>query len=470
MACVAVRYTYACQALHDWNNSEQLRAEKGAMSEQQPIPFYKPPLRPQRLIPAGPGIIPAEGLPVAATQRQVESWREKSTELPTPGLADAGQGLANRAWRFFEKPALILDALPPVYRAVGAPQEALDDVELIGSLLLALPDLMASGLENNIPRVDWMFSRLLNAPGHPGLIEAIMEMVAALDVRGLSHPPAFDQEAAIDVLRRLHRDVVSLQQSWDTLIEAMFPVIIPQPESDNTAKLPTLPADALTSRPAPHAPGPLPAGLMIAPTASSRLSARPTPMVALGKRTPRLVILLVVALLVVTVLGLLLAQVKHAPALTPSNAALSVDQQTPTLTTSTLPTPTAPLPSPTPTPTPPPPRPTPTSPAQPTPASNICPKGAAFCVSTLQLQASCEKTSSVTFQLIGASRSASWQAFAAFSGAQVSISPSHGTLKQNQTVTLQVQIKPTRSNPSGTIMIFGPWGTTPISVTVQICD
>jgi hypothetical protein len=443
------------------------------MSEQQPIPFYKPPLRPQRLIPAGPGIVPAEGLPAAAIERQVESWREPSTELPTPGLADGGQVLATRAWLFIEKAALTIDALPPIYRAAGLPEEALEDIELISSVLMALPDLMASGVENNVARVDWMFSRLLNAPGHPGLIEAILETVASLDLTSVPDAPAFDQDAAIDTLRSLHRDVVTLQQSWDTLIEAMFPVLaapppFPQAANDITAKMPTLPADVLTSRPAAHAPGPLPAGLMIAPTAASgRVSGRSAHIETLGRRTPRLVILLVLAVLVVAVVGLLLAQARHSPILTPSSAVLSVDQHTPTPTAANQPTPTQILPTPTPTN----PAPTPTTgPAQPTPDDTICPKGAAFCVSTLQLQASCANESSVSFQLIGTTKNTeSWQAFSLFNGAQVSVFPSHGTLKRDQTVTVQVQIKTTRHNPSGTVMILGPWGTSPINVAVQIC-
>ncbi len=150
------------------------------MDEYQNEPANKPVLRPLRLIPARPGILPAEGLPVAAIGQEVESWLEQTSELPTPALAQGGRALAEQAWLFIEKAALTLDGLPLVFRAADAPDAAQQALELIGSILLAFPDLMASGLETNVARVDWMFSRLINAPGHPGLVELIIEALEML--------------------------------------------------------------------------------------------------------------------------------------------------------------------------------------------------------------------------------------------------------------------------------------------------
>ncbi|HEU5367683.1 MAG TPA: hypothetical protein VFU69_04435, partial [Ktedonobacterales bacterium] len=128
---------------------------------------------------------------------------------------------------------------------------------------------------------------------------------------------------------------------------------------------------------------------------------------------------------------------------------------------------------PTPTPTPRPPQPTPRPTPRPTPASNaICPRGAAFCVSTLQLQVPCAGNGSVTLQLMSVTTSkTAWQALSSMGsgGALVRITPARGTLKQNQTVTLSVQANTQQQNRSGLMMIFGPFGTAPISITVQVC-
>ncbi|HEU5369715.1 MAG TPA: hypothetical protein VFU69_14680 [Ktedonobacterales bacterium] len=448
------------------------------MADYRMQPPHKPPLRPLRLIPAGPGVVPLEGLPVAAIGREVESWLAASSEAPNADLAEGGRILAQQAWLFIEKAALTLDALPAVFRSADAPDEAFEALELISSILLALPDLMASGLEGNVARVDWMFSRLLNAPGQPGLVEVVIDTLAALDTSGTDDEAPVDHSAELEVLRGLHRDLVTLQQRWDVLIEAIFPVVFPVSASplagsDGKTQPTGSPANALTSTPPLKAPGPLPAGLLVAGAGSVTATPRSARFYLVGKQQQRLAVVLALVLLALIVIGMLLAQTRNTPAITPSSAAFSVSQSTPSPTTRVQPTATATptIPSPTPTPRP---QPTPSQPTpRPTPTSDIiCPHDAAFCVSTLQLRVPCAGGGSVTFQLISASRGKeTWQAFSSVSSgsAVVQITPSHGTLKQNQTVTLSVQANTQQKNRSGSIAILGPFGTAPISITVQVC-
>ncbi len=432
------------------------------MPEYQIEPPYKPPLRPHRLIPAEPESVPAEGLPAAAIERQVESWRVASDEAPSPVLEDGGRSLAEQAWLFIEKAALTIDALPAVLQTSNAPEETFEAVELISSLLLALPDLMASGLENNVARVDWMFSRLLNAPGHPGLVEQVIETLVMEESDAAADAPPTGHRAEIGVLRTLHRDLVTLQQRWDTLIEAAFPVFFPPPANvqPGSAGKGGSPADARSGKAVPKAPSPLPVGLMVAPNSSARTL--PFRAYAASKHQQRLAVLVALVLLVVVVLGLLLVHARSAPAITPGSAALSVDQRTPTQPPVNQPTATPTLPTPTP------PQPTPTT--QPAQGDSICPQGAAFCISTLRLQVPCADNGSISFQLFGSSRNTeSWQAFSMFGDTQVMLTPTHGTLKINQKVTISVWVSVARRQHSGTIMIFGPVGTSPIGITAQEC-
>src|SRR6185437_6027690 len=233
-------------------------------------------------------------------------------------------------------------------------------------ILLAFPDLMASGLETNVARVDWMFSRLINAPGHPGLAELIIEALEMLDTSSIDDAPPADYSAEIEILRGLHRDLVTLQQRWDELIEAMFPVVFPPPaqpapEGENKAAPVGVSVGVQTGQPAPREPAPLPGGWIMAPAASGGSAARAFRLHSVGKQQ-RLAMVLALALLLVTVIGILLAAARSAPTLTPGNPALAVAQDTSTPATVRQSTPTRTIPSPTPTrpaPTPRPPTPTP---------------------------------------------------------------------------------------------------------------
>lgn len=88
----------------------------------------------------------------------------------------------------------------------------------------------------------------------------------------------------------------------------------------------------------------------------------------------------------------------------------------------------------------------------------------------MQLQVPCAGEGRVTFQLLSNTRhSENWQAVSLLGGSLVTISPAFGSLRQNQSVTLSVQSN-ARASHKGTIMILGPFGTSPIAVTVQVCS
>jgi hypothetical protein len=412
-----------------------------------------------------------------AVGQAVESWYTTAGEAWSADLEKGGTPLAEQAWLFIEKAALTLDGLPAVLKRIGAPEEALQVLELIGSLLLALPDQMASGLESSVARVDWMFSRLLNAPGQPGLIEQTIEFLDEPGASGETNEAQADYSAEIEVLRGLHRDLVTVQQVWDELIEATFPVVpMPPLAGEKKGSAGRTSPGALPGKPASGAPAPLPEGLKIAPSASSRGTESASRLRAAGKPYRRLAMLMALLLLALAFMGVFLAQARGGSTVNPDSAALSANGHTPvvatpTPTTKAQPTPTTPAPTPTPkppTPTPKPPTPTPKPP--PLPDGSICPDNAAFCVSTLQLQVPCEGQGSVTFQLFGVKTSQqNWQAISMPSGSLVTLSPTHGSLKVGQAMTIQVQANTRRQNRSGVIMIFGPFGTSPITLDVLVC-
>jgi hypothetical protein len=320
-----------------------------------------------------------------------------------------------------------------------------------------------------------MFSRLTNAPGHPGLVELIIEALEMLPTSKAEDGPSADYSAEIKILRGLHRDLVTLQQRWDELIEAVFPVVFPAPlqpasESESRATPTEVSVGARAGQTARRAPAPLPMGWMMAHAASGGSAAR-TFRIHPGSKQQRLALVAVLALLVVMVIGILLAAARSAATFTPGNPALAVAQYTSTASTALQSTPTRTIPSPMPTQVVPTPTPRPPTPRPPTPTPNtaICPAGSVFCVSTVQLQVPCAGDGSVTFQLISnTGHNANWQAISLLGGSLLTIDPASGALKQNRTVTLSVHANMNGSR-SGIMIILGPSGTAPINMTVQVC-
>jgi|SRR5579859_4145830 len=457
-------------------------------------PPYKPPLRPHRLVPAFPTEEQAEATTLEGTGQDITNWSAETGVAVWPEMAAGGRVLSEQAWHVIEKAALTIDALTTLMKGpTGASGETLKLLQLMSATLLALPDQLAAGVEASISRVDWMFARLLNAPLHSGLIQQLMDALVVpagqempADQTGVAlaaapnpeTPPA-DYTAEIGVLRGLHRDLVTLQQRWDELVERAFPLVPPSsadqpppgdPEeasAETTGEMPAVGG-------APKAPTPLPEGLVVAqPAVGGPPRLRP----ALRQRQ-RLALVMALLLFFITSAGVILARVQMPPAINPGNAAFSVGQRTraaPIPTSASQPTIPTPVAA---TPTPRPPAPThqplkPRPSTTPTPPGPICPAGAAFCVSTLQLQVPCAGQGSVTFQLTNTMQSKqNWMAASSLGpggAALVSVSPAHGKLSPNQAITLTVQTSVQGQNRSGTITLIGPFGTTPITITLTVC-
>ncbi len=438
------------------------------MPQFQSEPPHQPRLRPHRLVPAGTPL-PEEEVALSI-EPVLETWAlEPGTALP-PEIAEGGRALAQRAWLVIEKAALTLDAVPAILKAADAPEEALETLKVIGSVLLALPDQLAAGLDTSIARADRMFARLLNAPGRPGLIEQVM--LALVEAGAASQEPG-DFAAELEILRALHRDLVALQQEWDDLLAPLFP-----DESDSAASDEVLsPGDMAAPGEQEGPPGfsaPLPEGLVITVPASER--SRQSRSIR-GQNLLRLALLLSLVLFAAGAAALLLRQ-GHTPVFNPGGAVLAVGQQTPATATS-RPTPPQPTPTTAPTPRPPStspgptviPPPTTTPVPAPSPTAAPCTPAVTFCASALSLQVPCPGQGSVSFQLTNTTnRQQTWRVVSsAGHGGKplVNVTPSSGHLTAHQTVTLTVQASASGDHLVGAMMIFG--SALPVVVALVVC-
>jgi hypothetical protein len=444
-----------------------LSREFVAMPQYQSEPPRRPRLRPHRLVPAG-AQPPDEGKALSI-EPVLETWvLEPGVALP-PEIAEGGRALAQRAWLVIEKAALTLDAAPAVLKAADAPEEALETLKVIGSVLLALPDQLAAGLDTSIARADRLFARLLNAPGQPGLIEQVM--LALVAAGAASQEPA-DFTAELEILRGLHRDLVALQQEWDDLLAPLFPEDAEPSPPDDALRVGVVAAPGERDNEAPGLAAPLPDGLVITVPASER--SRQSRYIR-GQNLLRLALLLSLLLFSSGTAALMLRQ-GHLPALNPGGAVLAVGQQT-SATATSQPTPpqptstTAPSPSPTATPH------HPTTASSPTPnptSAASCLPAATFCASVSSLRVPCLHQGSVSFQLTNiTTQQQDWLALPSIGhGGKplVSITPSSGHLKPHQTLKLTVQASASGDHLDGTITILGSFKTLPVVIALAVCS
>lgn len=401
----------------------------------------------------------------------LETWAlEPGTALP-PEIAEGGRALAQRAWLVIEKAALTLDAVPAILKAADAPEEALETLKVIGSVLLALPDQLAAGLDTSIARADRMFARLLNAPGRPGLIEQVM--LALVEAGAASQEPG-DFAAELEILRALHRDLVALQQEWDDLLAPLFPGESDAPASDEVLSPGDMAAPGEQEGP-PGFSAPLPEGLVITVPASER--SRQSRYIR-GQNLLRLGLLLSLVLFASGAAALLLRP-GHAPVVNPGGAVLAVGQQA-SATATSRPTPPQPTPTTAPTPRPPSTSPGPTTIPSPTAtpvpapsptAAASCTPAATFCASALSLQVPCPGQGSVSFQLTNnTNRQQAWRIVSSVGHggrSLVNVTPSSGYLKARQTVTLTVQASASGNHLVGAMMIFG--SALPVVIALVVC-
>ena len=448
------------------------------MSEEDYIPLYKPPLRRHRLVRAGDADS-AFDAPAAGQGLTIGSSFPDATP-PAPLLA-AQAKLAEKATRLEQEVMPGLEALQTALAAQGAAEKTRENLLLVCSALHVLPGELTSGASASVARVDWIFARLLNAPGKPGLIELVLMALLALNAPDSSPDKAAQQE----LLRRLHRELVSLQQGWEDMLELTLP-----PEFFEAAA-PVEPApgdeaattsDEARAAPAPMMSAPLPSGSVVAhpPVAGAKPPMRWRPA-ALSTPSPLLLMVLIVLVLALTGAGVYMVQNLRGQPADSNNAAVIAQVPSPTARATTQPTvaPTAtatatPLPSATSTPAP---RPTATNTPAPTATpsptlSLLCTSGSNLCASVNALNVPCAGQN-VTFQLSNNGKpTLFWTSISSvLSGvALVSVSPSGGSLKSGRSVTVTVSARARGQGLTGTLTILAGFGNNQtLVINLHVC-
>ncbi len=455
------------------------------MAETLGLRLYEPHLRAHRLVPAS-----QEGAQPKACARGTDpAWREAalsgSGEHHALLSSSAVQALAAQARDVTSRAVLFLDGLPALLETLQAPESAQQSVVLLRSILTALPDELANGLRAAIAPIDWAFLRMLNQPSQPGLIEQVLAALGAP-----SDGPEIGTEAyqaEIEGLRQLHRDLVSLQQTWDALVELALPPPPAPPASAPKAELccsPVAPALAqgivLKKRPAS------PMALPPAPSTSAcpEISARRSSAHWLHRaRTMRVRVALAVGLLfflLVSGLGLMALKNARSPVSVPGAVAAVVHQPGPpggALTSTPAPTSTRQPPIASSTPSVPSPQskstPTPQPTGAPTPAPNFwCSSANQICVSSLLLSVPCAGDGTATLQLKNnAAQAQSWQVAASKgrNGPLVLVSASKGKLQPGAVVTLKIAAADTHRHAGGMLTVTNSKNKRQIVVGLFVC-
>ena len=449
------------------------------MSEEGYTPLFSPPLKRHRLVrltDANQDLTIGSSFPDAAP--------------PAPLLA-AQAKLAEEAARLVQEMIPGLEALQTALAAQDAAEKTAETLQLVCSALRVLPGELASGAAASVARVDWIFARLLNAPGQPGLIEQAMLELTEHPAKGAGENPARAPELAADdaavqeLLRRLHRDLVTLQQGWEDMLELTLPPELFEPAPPVALPLadeaPAVSGEAQAA-PLPMAPTPLPLGLVVAhpAAAAARWHASARAIHArrrvLPRNTPLLAMVLIVLVLVLTGGGVYVYQNLRGQPVSPNNAAVIARLPSPTATATTQPT-AAPTATATATSTPKP-RPTATSTPAPTATVNpstgpLCASGASLCASTSALRVPCSGQAGVTFQLTNnGNATVTWMPISSsINGvALVSISPTGGTLKPGRQVTVTVNAHARGQGMIGTLTIMAGFENDQILViALQVC-
>jgi hypothetical protein len=451
--------------------------------------LYDTHLKAHRLVPASK----EEAQPKAWEQVDIlperEAARSYSGESQDGIAAREVQALAAQAESIASGVEPLLERLAVVLEALEVSEAAQQSLALLRSILKVLPDELANGLHAMIGHVDWAFLRMLNQPGQPGLIERVLIALGAPSEDEAPDPGAGAYQTEIEGLRQLHRDLVSLQQGWDALVETFLPVS-PPPEASAPRvdvprpRQPEVPAlkqgIALKKRPAvsPAAP--------VAPVTPTRPEdgIRPTPAHWLHRaRTMRVRVALALGLLfflVVSGMGMLVVKGSRFPTVNQGTAVVSVHQPSPPGATAT-PTlaPIFPQQSPTSfaaslTPAPPL-QPTSVSQTSPTPtAVNFwCPSAGQLCVSSLLLQVPCAGQGDATLQLKNnTTQTQSWQATASKMrrGPLVTLSASRGQLQPGQVVTLTIVAANPHQHLEGMLAITNSGSKGQTLVGLVVCD
>jgi hypothetical protein len=444
------------------------------MAETPGLRLYEPHLKAHRLVPASQERAqPKECLQVADLPGR-DATLACSGEHVAPFASQGARALAARVRGVTSGAEQLLQTLSALLETLEAPESAQQALTLLRSILAILPDELSDGLHATIAQIDWAFLRLLNQPGQPGLIEQVLDALdAPEDGEGAPETGAELHPTEREGLCQLHRDLVSLQQEWDALVDAALPppaappARAPKADLSRPSVAPTpAPGIIVKRRPAaPAAPPFAPLATAARPAGSAR---RPPSHWLHRARSMRVRVALGTALLfflLTSGLGVLALKNASSPTSGSGATAALVHQPGPPGATDTIPTP-APTATRQPsaasstpsapsfqlksTPTP---RPTATSPA---PQSFWCPSENQVCVSSMVLAVPCAGQGTATLQLKNnATQPESWQVTSSrFRGDPlVTISASQGQLQPGQVVTLTVTAVAAQQHLGGLLTI-----------------
>jgi hypothetical protein len=200
------------------------------MPKNRDKPPALPPFRLHHLIPAE--AVPAlEATPALPADQEMASWSEVPDALFPLKVAETARALAQQAWLMIEQATDTLSALPTVLEVRGAPEETAQVLEVMSMILLALPNRLAAGNAASVPHVDALLAWLINAPGRAGLIQQVLDALTLPDTSLARNEASTRYAAEREVLYRLHRALVTLQQQWDDLVSGRFPLESSSPQS-----------------------------------------------------------------------------------------------------------------------------------------------------------------------------------------------------------------------------------------------
>ncbi len=456
------------------------------MAETPGLRLYEPRLKAHRLVPADKeGMQPKECLQVADLPNRetaLSCFEEHQAIFSSEGagrLAAQARGITSEA-------AQLLQRLPAVLETLEAPRATHQAAMLLRSILTTLPDELSNKRSSTIAQIDWAFVRMLNQPGQPGFIEQVLMALGAPSEGEAVVPRAEAHEAEIEGLRQLHRDLVSLQQEWDALVEALLPpppappACAPEARPSNLLAMPAPMQGIILKKRVPEA------------SRSSDVASQPAqPVTGTGRssshwlhraRTMRVRVAMTVVLLFFLVgsgLGVLMLKNMHPLVSDPQAAAALVHHPGPPgVAATSTPAPTAtelPIASPTPPPPAPKPKSTPTPLPSATPIASAnfwCPSATQLCVSNVVLAVPCASQGSATLQLKNATpQPRSWQVISSkiHGSPLVRLSASSGQLQPGQVATLTVTAATVQQHQGGMLTITNSGSKGQIFVGLLVC-
>lgn len=130
--------------------------------------------------------------------------------------------LEKQVWLAVEANRLLREA-QSLLETEHAPTAAQEVLRLVQGLMQELLGELVAGADARVTAIDGVFASLLNTPGHAGLIEQGLLALSTPATPAAPVQRSAGAPAALDALRRLHRDLVALSQGWEELLDLALP-------------------------------------------------------------------------------------------------------------------------------------------------------------------------------------------------------------------------------------------------------